>query len=285
MKIIPFKIPKNTQEAFRVQVDKIPHLYNHLHQHPEIQLTLVKKSEGTLIAGDYVGRFVPGDVFVIGPNQPHVFRNDEPYFKRKLTAHTVSVFFDESTLGSYFWQLPETKALRFFIRNSTGGFRVTGNKKMIIAAKLEAIINSEGIEKIIFFLEVLKLLSVKKEMQPLSRNNLYRSIKTQDGSRLNRILEYTFSESHRHITLDEIAKVANLTVESFCKYFKTRTRKTYINFLNEIRIQHACRLLIENEEAVSGVCYSVGFNNLSHFNRVFKKFNGISPRAYRSERL
>jgi quercetin dioxygenase-like cupin family protein len=82
MKVVPFQIPKNTEEAFRVQVDDLPHLYNHLHQHPEIQLTLIKESNGTLVAGDYVGPFHPGDVFVIGGNQPHVFRNDEKFFKK-----------------------------------------------------------------------------------------------------------------------------------------------------------------------------------------------------------
>jgi hypothetical protein len=82
MKVVPFQIPKNTAEAFRVQVDDMPHLYDHLHQHPEIQLTVIKESNGTLVAGDYVGPFHAGDVFVIGSNQPHVFRKMKSFSGR-----------------------------------------------------------------------------------------------------------------------------------------------------------------------------------------------------------
>jgi quercetin dioxygenase-like cupin family protein len=93
MKVVPFQIPKTGNESIKVQADHLPHLYNHLHQHPEIQVTLITKSSGTLIAGDYVGRFNEGDVFVIGSNQPHVFRNDAVYFKKKMTASSITVFF------------------------------------------------------------------------------------------------------------------------------------------------------------------------------------------------
>ena len=121
MKVVPFQIPKVTEEAFRVQVDVAPHLYNHLHQHPEIQLTLIKESNGTLIAGDYVGPFHMGDVFVIGGNQAHVFRNDEKFFSKRSRAIAITIFFDETTFGENFWMLEEMKPLQQFLKNSSGG--------------------------------------------------------------------------------------------------------------------------------------------------------------------
>lgn len=280
MKVVPFQIPKNTQEAFRVQADDQPHLYNHLHQHPEIQLTLIKESHGTLVAGDYVGPFHAGDVFVIGSNQPHVFRNDEKFFKKKSRAVAIIVFFDETTLGQNFWQLPEVKQLIQFVKNSSGGYRITGKKKKLLGEKIINITTAGGIDKLILFLEILKQLAGKKEMQPLSKPILRRNIKTYDGSRLNKVLEFTFKEFSRPITLKEVSSVANLTPEAFCRYFKTRTRKTYISFLNEIRINHACRLLAE-DKIVADVCYDSGFTNLSNFNRIFKRIKNVSPRQYR----
>jgi len=280
MKIVPFKIPKNTEEAIKVQVDDMPHLYNHLHQHPEIQLTVIKESHGTLIAGDYVGPFHTGDVFVIGSNQPHVFRNDEKFFKKKSKAVAITIFFDETTLGEKFWQLQETKTLEQFFRNSTGGFRITGKKKRSLAEKLFSIINANGIERLIIFLEIIKELNTRKEMQPLSKPVIQRNIKTYDGNRLNKILEFTFKEFQRTITLNEVSALANLTPEAFCKYFKTRTRKTYVSFLNEIRINHACRLLTE-DRSIADICYDSGFTNLSNFNRIFKKIKKMSPAEWR----
>ena len=280
MKIVPFQIPKNTEEAFRVQVDDMPHLYNHLHQHPEIQITLIKESHGTLIAGDYVGPFHAGDIFVIGSNQPHVFRNDEKFFKKKSKAVAITVFFDESTFGEKFWQLQETKSIQQFFVNSAGGFRIIGKKKKLLTENLFNIIEAEGIEKLINFLEIIKQLNSRKEMQPLSKPIIQRNIKTFDGNRLNKVIEFTFREFQRVITLNEVAALANLTPEAFCKYFKTRTRKTYISFLNEIRINHACRLLTK-EKPIADICYDSGFTNLSNFNRIFRKIKNLSPGEWR----
>lgn len=280
MKVVPFRIPKYTEESFRVQVDDMPHLYNHLHQHPEIQLTLIKESHGTLIAGDYVGPFHAGDVIIIGSNQPHVFRNDEKYFRNKYKAVAITVFFDEYTLGEKFWQLPEMKPLQWFFKNSLGGFRVKGKKRKYLAEKLEILVAAKGIDRITCFLEILKVLDSRKELQPLSRPVNQRNIKTYDGTRLSKILEFTFQEFQRTITLKEVASLAHLTPEAFCKYFKTRTRKTYISFLNEIRINHACRKLT-GEQTITDICFDCGFTNLSHFHRVFRKIKGITPGEWR----
>ncbi|HEX6847044.1 MAG TPA: AraC family transcriptional regulator [Chitinophagaceae bacterium] len=282
MKVVPFRIPKNSAEAFRVQVDDLPHLYNHLHQHPEIQLTLIKESNGTLVAGDFVGPFHPGDVFVIGGNQPHVFRNDEKFFKKRLKATAITIFFDETTFGEDFWVLEEMKSLQQFIKNSSGGFSITGRKKKLLAEKIVSIVNAKGIDRLIIFLEILKMLAGRKEMHSLSKQVIQRNIKSYDGNRLNKVIEFTFKEFQRTITLKEVANLANLTPEAFCKYFKTRTRKTYINFLNEIRVNHACRLLTE-DKSISDVCYDCGFMNLSNFNRIFKKIKLVSPGQWRKE--
>src|SRR6478609_2004179 len=126
MKILPFKIPKTTQESFRVQEDHVPHFYDHLHQHPETQLTLILSSEGKVIAGDYIGTFKPGDAFLIGPNLPHVFRNDAKYYdpENPGRAHMVSVFFEWQSLGEKFLLMPELKSLMDFIHMSERGLYI-----------------------------------------------------------------------------------------------------------------------------------------------------------------
>jgi AraC-like DNA-binding protein/quercetin dioxygenase-like cupin family protein len=282
MRAIPFSIPKNSNEAFRVQVDRQAYLYDKLHRHPEIQLTLVRSGEGTLVAGDYMGRFGEGDVFIIGSGLPHVFRSDAKFYdkKRKLVTDAVSVFFDENTLSAGFWLLPETKPAGQFIRNCKGAYKVKGRKALTAAALLQDMTASKGMERLLLFLQLMQTLSTRPGLELLTKEAASAGIKTYDGERMNKVLAFTFREYQRPVKLEEVAAVANLTPAAFCKYFKLRTRKTYINFLNELRVSDACRLLEQGDVLVQTVCYETGFSNLSNFNRVFKRVTGISPREW-----
>lgn len=282
MKVIPFQIPKTGKDAVRVQVEQSKHLYNHLHQHHEIQVTLILTSEGILVAGDYIGRFQAGDLFVIGSNQPHIFRNDPIYFKGRKKASTITVFFDETTLGSGFWKAPELISFLPFFQQSQGGFQVIGKKQECIKETLFQIAAADGLEKIALFVRLLHELGGKKDLKPLSAITLQKSINAVDGSRLNSILEFSFKESHRAIILEEVAAKANMTKTAFCKYFKTRTGKTFSGFLNGIRVNNACKALLESDESIATIGYQTGFNNLSNFNRIFKSVTGTTPKGYRS---
>ena len=127
---------------------------------------------------------------------------------------------------------------------------------------------------------MLSCFEKKKSLQVLSGSAVNKNLKSYDGKRLNLVLEFTFREFNRPIELTEIARLANLTPQAFCKYFKTRTRKTYIQFLNEIRIQYAVRLLNKDEESIASIAYQSGFINLSHFNRTFKASTEMTPRDF-----
>jgi AraC-like DNA-binding protein len=281
MRVIPFTVPQLAREAFRVQEDLLPHFYDKLHQHPETQIMLILKSEGTLIAGDYVGRFEPDDIFLIGSGQSHVFRNDDTYYRSDTPhAHAISLYFSEHYAGKEFWQLEELKEMRTFLERSGKGFKVTGADQQKIKHLLLDIRNQQGIQKLISFLSVLQIFATSKDLLPLGVTTLNKGYTATEEKRMNDILYFTFQESHRKIFLTEVAQVANLSHEAFCRYFKTRTRKTYSTFLNEVRISAACKLLIEKELSIEQVCYQAGFSNLSNFNRTFKKVTGKTPSNY-----
>ncbi|HCW06071.1 MAG TPA: AraC family transcriptional regulator [Cytophagales bacterium] len=282
MKVVAFNVPKVKHEAFRLQLDQDKHFYDQLHQHAEIQIMWIEEGEGTLIAGDYVGRFSPGDLFVIGSGQPHVFRSDVTYFqpKCKLKSKAVSIYFNENYLGTSFWQLEEVSALRKFMSRSARGVQLMGKPKEEIISVVHELRNAKGVNKLILFLSVLKKLAdAKGKYLSVNPSGNYKS---EEGKRMNAILEFTFKESHRKIYLHEVADVANLSVEAFCRYFKLHTRKTYTSFLNEVRVSNACRLLINKDLTMQDVCYQSGFNNLSNFNRIFKKIVGKQPSLYLS---
>jgi AraC-like DNA-binding protein len=282
MKVIPFNVPKTTREAFRLQVDKLPYLYDKLHQHPETQIMYIEKGEGTLIAGDYVGRFSSGSLFLIGSNQPHVFRNDENYYKpkSKLRVIATSIYFDERYVGESFWQLEELRSVHKFLLQSGAGYRIQGKTQVHLTGLIKEIISLKGISKLIHFMQILKTLSESKELIPLSISQAPTKFSINEGKRMNDILNFTFNQSHRKIKIEEVAAVANLSAEAFCRYFKVRTRKTYTNFLNEVRISNACKMLIGKNKNIQEVCYDSGFTNLSNFNRTFKKVTGKTPSKY-----
>ena len=131
-----------------------------------------------------------------------------------------------------------------------------------------------------FALYSSSLAMTKVNLKPLSVSSHNRDYSNREGKRMNEILQFTFRESHRKIYIDEVADVANLSTEAFCRYFKLRTRKTYTGFLNEVRISHACKLIIEKDLGIQEICHQSGFSNLSNFNRIFKKVTGKTPTTY-----
>lgn len=282
MKVISFSVPKTEHSAFRLQVDKEQHFYDQLHQHSETQIMLIGKGEGTLIAGDYVGRFAAGDLFLIGSHQPHVFRSDLDYYKPDSTkkSQALSLYFDENYAGESFWQLDELQAARLFLSNAGVGYKITGETKEIVTKALQELPLLQGLKKMIGFIHVLHVLSQSQELIALSHVPMPVKTRSMEDKRMNEVLNFTFRESHRRITIEEVADTANLSAEAFCRYFKLRTRKTYINFLNEVRISNACKMLIEKNKHINQVCFDSGFSNLSHFNRTFKSITGKTPRTY-----
>lgn len=282
MKVISFNVPKTTREAFRIQVDALPYLYDKLHQHPETQIMFIEKGEGTLIAGDYVGRFSDGSLFLIGSNQPHVFRSDDVYYKSKskLRVNAISLYFDERYAGESFWQLDELQKVNKFLLQSGAGYRIQGKTQPQIITLIREMVSLKGINKLIHFMQLLNLLSESTDLVPLSVAQAHAHLTLNEGKRMNDILQFTFSESNRKIKIEEVAEIANLSAEAFCRYFKIRTRKTYTNFLNEVRVSNACKMLIEKRKSIQEICYDSGFSNLSHFNRTFKKVTRKTPSTY-----
>jgi len=280
MKVVAFNVPQIKKESFRFQLDRGKYFYDQLHQHSEIQIMLIEEGEGTLIAGDYVGRFAPNDLFVIGSGQPHVFRSDKSYFQAntKLKSKAISIYFNENYLGSNFWQLEEMKGVRKFVAKTSRGLQIQGKAKDAVVKIIHELKNAYGVQKLLLFLSLLKKLTESKgKFLAVSASGDFRS---EEGKRMNAILQFTFRESHRKVYLEEVAEVANLSVEAFCRYFKMHTLKTYTSFLNEVRVSNACRLLINKDLTVQDVCYQSGFNNISNFNRIFKKVIGKQPSKY-----
>jgi AraC-like DNA-binding protein len=279
MKVFPFKIPKPENRTLIVQVDQGKSFYNKLHQHQEIQISLIVRGEGTYIIGDSVGEFNSEDIFVIGENLPHVFNCDLLLTK---DVHMISLFFTQSSYGKEFFSLPDFKSFYSFFKDSSLGIKIVSNKKEIESL----LIKIKNYSKLKQFITLLKILEqiVKSEKLKLSSLINTKKYEGDEGKRMQNIFEYTMQNFDKNISLNQISDVANMTPNSFCRYFKQRTNKTFISFLNDIRIGNACKLLTKNSDlGIAEISYLSGFNNLTNFNRKFKSVKGITPSEYRQK--
>ncbi len=284
MKVLPFKIPKPENELVRHQVDDVTKFYDKFHQHPEVQLTALFQGVGNLIVGDYIGRFKPGELYLLSPNIPHVFRNDkmnssdDPEGDR---VYSQSIFYDVKIFATKLSNIAEFDRARDFFENLNGCYRVL-DKQDFITSRILKLRDIRGLERVIISLEVLLYIMSEPVLERLNKTALLIHYSKKEGKRMDKVVRFLMDESHRKITLSEVAEVASMNKEAFCRFFRERTRKTFTEFLNEIRIKKACELLGNSDLTIHQVAVESGFSNLSYFNRVFRKVNGTTPKEYRS---
>jgi AraC-like DNA-binding protein len=286
MKVVQFTIPVAGEHSVIVQEDIQPFFYEHLHRHNETQITWIIKGEGTLIAGNYMHRFKAGEVYILGANQPHVFKSDPVYFdkRKKKEIHSLTIFFNPKGFFKPILELPEMKGVQKFVETTHHGLQAPGAQQETLATHIRDIYHKSNALRLAAFIETLQFMSGIKKWKSLSTELTEHSISDSEGLRMNDIYHYTMSNYTDNISLKQISEIAHLTPQAFCRYFKKHTLKTYVNFLNEVRVSEACKKLkLRDYESVSSVAYQTGFANAVTFNRVFKKITGKSPRQYSRE--
>lgn len=279
------KVPVDEAHSFRVTDEVVSYFYNPLHFHPELELTYVLKGKGTRFIGYHVESFFPGDLVLVGPNLPHCWKNDPEYYAKNsnLKAQAIVVQFKEDFAGSVFFELPELLPLKNLILDSKRGIKIYGKTKEKIKVRLEILTNQTGTGRLTNLLEILDIMALSKEKTSLTEMDSHRLMPPVQMKKLNDVYQYTLDHFKEDVSLEEIAGVANMTPNAFCRFFKSHNRKTYIQFINEIRIANACKLLGNTSISITQIAYESGFNNLAHFNRVFKKHKKIVPFYYRKQ--
>lgn len=279
------KVSTGPAHSFSVRQDLVPHVNNKWHYHPEVELVHFKNGSGTQFIGDNIQPFKSGDVVLVGAHLPHYWRFNDTWYEEDghTSADTRVVHFCENFWGDHFLLLPENTHIRTLLEKARHGIQVTGEARQHVAALMERLLHAEGTERIIYLMEALFAIAHCKELAPLSSIGFKPVVSESENDRINAIYEYSLTHFKRKIQLEEIAGVANISPNSFCRYFKARTRKTYSKFLIEIRVGHACKLLIENKLSIKQLCYESGFNNFACFHKYFKDITGKSPLKYQRE--
>lgn len=274
----------NTQSCFNAKVDEGSTLSNAWHYHPEIELILIKESEGTRIIGTSMENFHHHDLVLIGKNLPHAFLHEDLQAETHLRPRALVIQFNENFLGNDFLSLPDVKEIQLLLAKAKKGLCASESSKKILIPAIEKIFTASALDRVILLLEILKTLTAPDACRILVAEEAIQQM-GNDNNRINKVLEYTYANFDEHIKIEDVAKLANLTKESFCRYFKTHTHKTYMEFLTEFRINKACALIRENKKSIKEIGYSCGFDSLSNFYYQFKKIVKLSPLDYKTQAL
>jgi AraC-like DNA-binding protein len=265
----------------------LPYFHNRWHYHPETELIYIEKGSGTQFIGDSIQQFKDGDLVLVGSCLPHYWRCDERYFRNHpgLQVKATVIHFQENFWGKDFLSLPESKGIRDLLAKARKGLAITGKTKEAVIESIQAMGEAMDMERLILLLKALSLMAKSAELKSLSSIGFQPSVDDQLSDRMEVIYNYSVAHFKKGISLEEIASVAHLSHKSFCRYFKSRTRKTYSRFLQELRVGNACKLLIENKLSLTQVCYESGFNNYANFYRYFKFITGKTPLTYQKEHV
>ena len=277
------KVPLKPESS--ITIAKVDKFYNQWHFHPEIELIYIHKGRGTRFIGNDVHRFEKDELCLVGSNLAHMWRCDPEYFTEgsKLKLDVTVIYFNHDFLGDKFFNIPELKNIDSLLQKSQQGIKIKGGTKLQVKELIAKLSKATGLERITTLLTILEKIAFSKEREYINTINNPGKIELAEADRLNKVFQYISDNFQRKITLDEIASVANLSAKAFCRYFKSKTRKTLSDFLLEVKVAHACNLILEKDISINQVCYDSGFNNLSNFNRYFKKLMNKTPLEFKKE--
>lgn len=280
MQIMHEQLVISGHNTIKVKWDEFPHFTFPWHYHRELEIVYVINSYGNRYVGDSVEEFNDGDLVLLGSNLPHFWKNHDDFYQNnsdlQVKAIVVQFPFELIDVG----HLPEFRNIHELITRSERGIQFLKPALAKVEKKLNSLLIKEGLDRYLTFIEILDQLATTKHFRYLGSPDTKHSLPKGIDSRLEKILWYlnnNFTEEQ------EVAKLGNLIAmneTAFCRYFKANTGKTIVEYIHDMRIGYACKLLLEKRNTVSEIAFQCGFNNISHFNRVFKRKTNYTPSNY-----
>lgn len=257
------------------------------HFHSEYQLFTVLKGKGTRFVGDHMQTFKEGDMVLTGPNLPHLWRNDNAYldFKNGLETHGIVIYFPDQFLNNSVFEEEEFTDIARVLQESERGILISGDTNNQILEMMQKLLFLKGIDRIIQLLKILNLMVDSKDCSPITQVGYINLNKESETDRIGLVFEFVMKNFKEKITLHQVSELANLSLSAFSRYFKTRVNKSFSEFLSEVRIGHACKLLQDQELNISEIAFECGFFTLSNFNKQFKDRTGKTPLTYKKDYL
>ena len=253
------------------------------HYHPEYELVSVVKGTGRRMVGDNIGYFEDGDLVFLGSSLPHLCVNDANFINRKdnSLAEAIVIHFKEDFLGDRLFKIPEMESFNSFLKMSNRGILIKGDAKEKINSIMKEMPNLNGLQRLSSLFSIFNILSEPLDYELLASPGFVKNITLNSSDRLNKVIDYVMKNFDQDITLSQAASNANMSLTSFCNFFKGNYRLTFVEYLNSVRVGHACKLLLEKDRNIVEVAYGSGYNSIANFNKQFKKYKQMTPTEYR----
>ncbi|HRQ49434.1 MAG TPA: AraC family transcriptional regulator [Agriterribacter sp.] len=273
------------KDSLYVKEIKKPNLDDKFHFHNAHEIALMLKGYGKRIVGDNIEYFSDGDLVIIGKLLPHATYIEKEFLLTKQDVHALVVYFRPDWFSDHILHSSTLVKFRRLMKNIERGIRIFGRTQITATRALLKLRECEGLERIINLVGILDFISKSAEYECLSSESYSNSYGKNDVERLGQVYKYVMENYGEVIKLQHASCLANMTESAFSKYFKIKTGKTFSNFVNDVRIGQACKLLINDDLTIAEICYSCGFNNLINFNRTFKNLTKMTPTEYRKNFL
>ena len=273
-----FAAPQRADES--VRVIKIDERYSGCswHFHPELQLCHVAQGHGQRLIGDRLCTIEPGEVILLGANLPHVWRYE-------CDGDSISasvIHFDTTVLGSDWLNRPELRDVRLLLTRASQGLQATGELRSQLVDRMEQLVQSSGLKRIIGLLEVLQLMSESREMETICTTGFQPVAAQLDVERLRRACDFITEHAHQELSRDAVADVVHMSGSAFSRFFKSHTGMTFQEFVADVRISRACELLGSTNLSITEIALECGFSEITTFNRTFRKYRDTTPTSYRA---
>ncbi|MEN8157576.1 MAG: AraC family transcriptional regulator [Bacteroidota bacterium] len=286
MKELLEEIKLNPEESFYIGVFQDHIDKSSWHYHQEFELSFITEGSGKRIVGDSVEGFHPGDLIFIGSRIPHVWFSESSHRRQHTgrTLESVYMLFNQDILPDPITSLPEFEYVRKAIKLSERGIRITGETLNEVSRIMLQLPYMNSMKKLMFFYEIMDLIGRSSSFSYLASSDYVKSKFETTNSRIHRIHEFLMKNYQTDIDLNEVAGIVHMAPASVCRFFKSSTGLTVFEYLNKIKIDYSCQLLLNTDMNIVDISYDCGFNNLSHFNKQFKKFIGQTPTIFRKLR-
>jgi len=249
------------------------------HLHPEFELSFIIQGEGKINVGDHISDIAGHELMLLGPNLPHSWYGSAIPGSPSVSKQIV-IQFPYDFLGKDFLAQHAFARINELLHRSSRGMSFSDPEKSRVTRKIRRMLQLPDFERTMELLNVLNILAQSKNFHILSSIGYSSQLNEHESARLNNIYKFILENFRDDIDLGKVARFASMTPQAFSKYFKERTRKNFITFLNEVKIGYACRLITEKKMNFSQICYECGYTNLSNFNRQFRRIMTITPSQF-----
>lgn len=279
MKVMETRLLQDQDRSFIIFHETGP--FTRWHHHPEYELVLINKGRGKRMIGDHIDRFEENDLILVGPYLAHEWLCDDQYFEPGgFKGEGTVIQFVKEFLGEQFFSLPEYKNLNHLLDESARGILFTGNTKEKIISMILRSYEKDPADRLLTLFSIFNIFTKTKEYKLLCSPIFMETSHVTGSIPMQKALQYIMQNFHNEVNMKEMLEITNMSNTSFCLAFKKIYRMTFKEYLVNTRIGYACRLLGDESMTISEIAYHSGFENLSNFNRQFKRLKGITPKQY-----